>query len=188
MRFSLVLAAALALSACGEASSPDTSPEPAETMMPVEPDGGIGDGAEPLPDASENTEAAPKDEPEITGPDEGLLEEDARKDAAARGMGENGIPADYHGVWDYVEGTCARESDLRVAITGDTMTFYESIGKVTAVVNRPNGDRIVTLAMSGEGETWEETLKLEMDSTAMRMVISDPAGAPEPTDARKRCE
>jgi len=26
-----------------------------------------------------------------------------------------------------------------------------------------------------------------MDSTAMRIVISDPAGAPQPFDARKRC-
>ena len=45
--------ALLALSACAEPI--EDRPEAEETMMPVEPDGGIGDGAEPLPDLSEAT-------------------------------------------------------------------------------------------------------------------------------------
>ena len=45
--------ALLALSACAEPI--EERPEAEETMMPVEPDGGIGDGAEPLPDLSEAT-------------------------------------------------------------------------------------------------------------------------------------
>ena len=35
------------LAACSGASDNAAAPEPAETMMPVEPDGGIGDGAGP---------------------------------------------------------------------------------------------------------------------------------------------
>ena len=38
----------LALAACGDPV--DDTPAAEETMMPVEPDGGIGDGAEPLPE------------------------------------------------------------------------------------------------------------------------------------------
>ena len=40
--------ALVALSACAEPI--EDRPEAEETMIPVEPDGGIGDGAEPLPD------------------------------------------------------------------------------------------------------------------------------------------
>ncbi|MBX7458205.1 hypothetical protein K3152_08100 [Qipengyuania sp. 1NDH17] len=43
--------ALLALSACAEPI--EDRPEAEETMIPVEPDGGIGDGAEPLPDVVE---------------------------------------------------------------------------------------------------------------------------------------
>ncbi|QYJ07794.1 hypothetical protein [Qipengyuania flava] len=116
----LALLAGLGLSACspsgGEAEEPTSEP----TMMPVEPDGGIGDGAGPPPFATADT-----------------------------------IPEAFLGVWDYVEGTCAPESDLRVEITPKAMQFYESYGEVTSIeVEGP--DRItVTLAMAGEGETWE---------------------------------
>ena len=50
MRLVLILAALpLALAACGEAPDDEGAPEASETAMPVEPDGGIGDGAAPLP-------------------------------------------------------------------------------------------------------------------------------------------
>ncbi|MFL0355688.1 hypothetical protein ACI5KX_04345 [Erythrobacter sp. GH1-10] len=55
MKQCLVAAALLTLSACGNptAKSDDPIPEPAptDTPMPVEPDGGIGDGAGPPGDA-----------------------------------------------------------------------------------------------------------------------------------------
>lgn len=44
---SLTLASALALSACQQAGKDDAAPDASETMLPVEPDGGIGDGAPP---------------------------------------------------------------------------------------------------------------------------------------------
>ena len=72
---------------------------------------------------------------------------------------DNRIPTRFHGVWDYVNGTCARESDLRMEISGSEILFYESIGQVTGVVGE--GDEvIVTLAMEGEGETWEQATRL----------------------------
>ena len=55
MRMFLPLAAAapLALTACAEPI--EDRPDAEETMMPVEPAGSIGDGAEPLPDLSDAT-------------------------------------------------------------------------------------------------------------------------------------
>lgn len=162
----------LALAACGnpaeEADDPLVQPNASETMMPVEPDGGIGNGAGPIPTAAETVEPAPSPTPDIEQPQP--------------------IPADYHGVWDHVDGSCAPESDLRMEISADKIVFYESVGTVTSLISEPNGDRIVTLAMSGEGETWTETLRLQMDSTATRMVVLQ-GDTFERTaySARKRC-
>ncbi len=108
------------LAACSGASDHAAAPEPAETMMPVEPDGGIGDGA---------------------GPPEGL--------------GTPAIPAPFHGVWDYVDDSCAPESDLRIEIRPESIGFYESLGELTAIDIASPDDITVTLAMEGEGETWD---------------------------------
>ncbi len=108
------------LAACSGAPDNAAAPEPAETMMPVEPDGGIGDGA---------------------GPPEGL--------------GVPAIPAAFHGVWDYVDGSCAPESDLRIEIRPESIGFYESLGELTAIDIASPDDITVTLAMEGEGETWD---------------------------------
>ena len=45
--------ALLALAGCTAAD--ETAPQDDETMIPVEPDGGIGDGAEPLPEIEQAT-------------------------------------------------------------------------------------------------------------------------------------
>lgn len=149
----LALLAGLGLSACspsgGEAEEATGDP----TMMPVEPDGGIGDGAGPPPFATADT-----------------------------------IPDAFLGVWDYVEGTCAPESDLRVEITPTAMQFYESFGEVTAIeIDGP--DRIiVTLSMEGEGETWEMTRVFQLadgGQTLIPSALDEEAYEPMPL---KKCE
>ena len=72
------------------------------------------------------------------------------------------IPDRFHGVWDNLAGTCARESDLRIEITSDKVLFYESIGSVLEV-QRAREAFIVKLAMEGEGEQWEESFRMALD-------------------------
>ena len=73
----------------------------------------------------------------------------------------NRIPTRFQGVWDYVGGSCDPASDLRMEISGSEILFYESIGQVTGVTG--DGDEIVvTLAMEGEGETWEQATRLAL--------------------------
>jgi hypothetical protein len=71
------------------------------------------------------------------------------------------IPARYLGVWDYVEGTCSRESDMLLEIAPRSITFYESFGLVTGV-GQDGGDAIADLVMEGEGETWINILRLSL--------------------------
>lgn len=72
------------------------------------------------------------------------------------------IPARFLGVWDAETGTCDPASDLRLDIAPNTIGFYESQGTVTAVTESKDGSVVIDLAMEGEGEKWEQTMKLEL--------------------------
>lgn len=56
--FHPALPLALLLAACSGANDEAAQPDPSETAMPVEPDGGIGDGAGPPPVAADTIPAA----------------------------------------------------------------------------------------------------------------------------------
>ncbi|MCL9998577.1 MAG: hypothetical protein NBV68_04290 [Erythrobacter sp.] len=72
------------------------------------------------------------------------------------------IPARFLGVWDAETGTCDPASDLRLDITPRAIGFYESLGTVTAMTESKDGSVVITLAMEGEGEKWDQTIKLEL--------------------------
>ena len=65
------------------------------------------------------------------------------------------IPATFHGEWNARTSQCGTDlNDSRLRITKGTVQFYESLGSVTRVKRvRPN-EILVSLSMSGEGETW----------------------------------
>ncbi|MEP3421525.1 MAG: hypothetical protein ABJN35_07315 [Erythrobacter sp.] len=98
------------------------------------------------------------------------------------------IPARFHGVWDYVEGTCARESDLRTEITGGEVMFYESFGTVTSVT-ADGDDVMVVLALEGEGYTWDEQIlfSLTNDGSILVLLSDRQKEAGDTPLPRKRC-
>ena len=152
LRLMPTLSFALAAAACSGPEPTDTGTAPVETAIPVEPDGGIGDGAGP-PMASRDT-----------------------------------IPTSFRGIWDIAGGTCNPASDLRMDIRDGEIEFYESMGKVTSIEVENPDTIVVSLAMSGEGETWDVT---------SRYVLSDGGAVLTPFETetnpqykpipRKRC-
>lgn len=100
---------------------------------------------------------------------------------------EGAIPAQFIGVWDYIEGTCDPASDMRLEITQEDFTFYESYGEIRDV--RSEGDyTIVDLAMEGEGETWSSSERLFLTESG-ELHLTDPAASAALTDyPRKRCD
>lgn len=101
----------------------------------------------------------------------------------------NRIPTRFQGVWDYVEGTCAPESDMRMEISGSEILFYESIGVVTAV-EAEEDNVVVSLAMEGEGETWDQQLRLALVGTGEAQLLETSDGEkPRAADEypSKRC-
>ena len=118
-----------------------------------------------------------------TAPDVQATPEPKLEPAAPDGS----IPARYLGVWDYVKGTCARESDMRMDIRPDGITFYESTGAVSSVATE-GGDVLVELAMEGEGEQWVETLRLSVSEDGQGLEVTDGLKPKVPDEyPRKKC-
>lgn len=97
------------------------------------------------------------------------------------------IPSAYLGVWDFIDGNCNPDSDLRLKIAPDALTYYESYGEVQSL--DVVGDAItVTMSMEGEGETWEsrETFRLVDNGTILESNLPAPGG--DGNLRRKKCE
>lgn len=99
-----------------------------------------------------------------------------------------GIPTPFIGVWDVAEGRCMPSSDLRLEIEPQRITFYESVGSVTKV--NPLGDDAVdvTLDMEGEGETWQNTLRLTLSDDGAILTPKDAGNQGDATIPRRKCE
>lgn len=98
------------------------------------------------------------------------------------------IPARFLGVWDYAEGTCDPASDLRMEIEPRRIVFYESVGNVAAVEQKGADGVLVSMTMTGEGQSWNDTMRLDLDDNGAVLIPGDAEeydpGQPLP---RKRC-
>lgn len=142
MRPTLFLAALpLMLAACGDRPD-DDAPEPTETAIPVEPDGGIGDGATPLPEDTADASEA-------------------------------GIPPSVQGRWGLTAADCtSARGDAKglLTISADTLTFYESVGRLGPIEARTD-DRIrADFAFTGEGMIWTRDVALTVQDDGRTLV------------------
>jgi hypothetical protein len=82
------------------------------------------------------------------------------------------IPAAFQGRWSQSDASCKRPGDdMRLAVSGNTLTFYESVGKVTAL-EELSKDRIqVAAAYSGEGSNWAENSTLALSDNGKVLTI-----------------
>ena len=98
------------------------------------------------------------------------------------------IPAQFLGVWDNADGNCSPNSDLRMAVRPREIEFYESLGRVANVEVQDARTALVTLDMSGEGETWQTTNRFVLSNNGNTLTPEhvDEADAYEPM-ALKKC-
>lgn len=161
MRFLLLATASLSLAACSSEPDPvETADEFAERVQ------GAGETAT-VPGSSLNT-VPPAPLPALGAPQP--------------------IPAKFIGVWDFVDGTCARDSDLRLDISQSRVQFYESVGTINGFEQVDADTVILNLAMSGEGEVWEERLRMELskDGRTLEAIDVSAYGSGQAMP-RKRC-
>ena len=164
MRTFILLAAPIALAACGSA----------DESAPV--DNSVEEGTPGRTAAGDATSLADPAPDSVTAPDE-----------AADGL--RAIPAAFRGVWDIAAGRCDPSSDLRVEIGERSIEFYESLGSVRAIEGSGTDAVMLALAMEGEGERWSQETELQLIDGGNRLLVLDPdspeTGAEYP---RKRCE
>lgn len=153
----ILLAAALpfALAACNQQAG-DAPPAPAasESPIPVEPDGGIGDGATPLP--------APG--------------EDAGEPSPAP---QGAIPMALQGRWGMVPADCtSTRGDAKGLLTVGprTLTFYESVGRLDAAKERSENRLRADYAFTGEGMSWTRDVTLSVSEDAKTLTRLDRGG------------
>ncbi len=82
------------------------------------------------------------------------------------------IPAAFRGNWSTSKASCVQPGDgMRLAVAADSVTFYESVGKVTAV-QRLAADRIkISADYEGEGTRWSESSTLALADGGNALTI-----------------
>ena len=99
---------------------------------------------------------APVPEPVSAPPPAPLPEPETESDPVSATPASITIPVRFHGAWASDAEGCGGGSDTHLVIRASTVEFYESTGEVTAV-EAGDGEIHVTLRLTGEGETWEDS-------------------------------
>lgn len=79
------------------------------------------------------------------------------------------IPARFLGVWD--AGDCSATSETRLEVAARRLEYYESVGTLTAIEAANGGDVVLTLAMTGEGQSWVDRVRLQRTSVDGREAL-----------------
>lgn len=129
-----MLAASLALAACGGESSTADRSNSANAVAPAPDNGAAATGTQARPAAGTDGEAV------------------------------TAIPARFHGTWDSSAAACAGPpGEMRLVVEPDRLRFHESVARVLAV-EPAGEEINVDLGFEGEGETWQEVRMLRLDA------------------------
>ncbi len=91
----------------------------------------------------------------------------------------NTIPAEFQGRWTYKEdGRHPPGGENPTVISAATWTGHETRGEVKAVRIRDKNDITVTMAMSGEGETWDDEYRLQLSPDGNVLTVAAPPDQP----------
>lgn len=82
------------------------------------------------------------------------------------------IPSAFQGEWNRDPSACGTGNDeSRLRVGPDAVRFYESRGAVVAVAVQDARDAEITLAMSGEGQTWRESFRFRLSEGGDTLTI-----------------
>lgn len=158
-----MIASVLALAACS------SEPEPKESADEFAER--IGAGQPLAPDATPTSSLNP-------GP----------KAPMARLGAPKPVPARFQGTWDFVDGDCSAQSNLRIRVGTNSVQFYESTGVVNGFEQPDDNTVILNLSMEGEGEKWEERFRLALVDGGTYLEASEQSGyGTGQAMRRKRC-
>ena len=85
---------------------------------------------------------------------------------------EGAIPQAFRGNWSSSAAKCGKPGDdMRLTVSGDRLTFYESAGKVTSARPLSPNRLRVSATYSGEGETWSDSATLTLSGDGDTLTI-----------------
>ncbi|GAB5350176.1 hypothetical protein [Alteriqipengyuania sp. 357] len=163
------------------APAPEASATTARSEQPVV----IAPAPETVPAASAEMTVPEPDATPTSQPTLFNLPDVPASDVAEDRAALTAIPARFLGQWDAPAGPCSPESDMFLTIRPGTITFYESLGEVSAV-RRGNPGIVVRLEMEGEGERWTNEYAMRLVSNSEQLAMRATAGSASAT-TRRRC-
>lgn len=97
------------------------------------------------------------------------------------------IPAAFHGRWGLAAADCTSEQgDAKglLEVSGSELEFYESVGKLEEVTGATNGRFRGKFGFTGEGESWQREIVLDLRSGGEVLVRREfgADASPEPFD------
>jgi len=82
------------------------------------------------------------------------------------------IPVAFQGQWSASAATCGKPGDdMRLAVSGDTLTFYESVGHVTALDYVSPASLRLSASYNGEGDKWSEKSTMTLSGEGKVLTI-----------------
>ncbi|MCF2513544.1 hypothetical protein LVY65_00455 [Sphingomonas sp. G124] len=86
------------------------------------------------------------------------------------------IPAAFHGRWGMVPADCtSTKGDAKglISIDGNSIKFFESLGKLTKVTLNAPENFTGTFAFTGEGESWTNSQNLKLTGSSNTLIRSE---------------
>jgi hypothetical protein len=96
--------------------------------------------------------------------------------AASAAESHTAIPAQFLGAWASSVAKCSSPEidDLRMQVTPNSMSFWESSGRVLGVATDGELELAVIVEMTGEGEKWLEAIQFRL--SADRKTLTNVTG------------
>jgi len=82
--------------------------------------------------------------------------------AGAAVIDPRAVPVAFQGMWAATQEDCAKPSESRLAVTADSLTFYESRGPLASVKQTGPDEILVAIPLRGEGEISERTFRYRL--------------------------
>lgn len=86
------------------------------------------------------------------------------------------FPANLQGRWSSMDTCRGQDLDVIIEIVPDGIRFYESYGSLTRISHDYKERELYHLAMSGEGQTWDETFRFMLSANGLTLTAFDEGG------------
>lgn len=89
-------------------------------------------------------------------------------------QGPGRIPPQFVGEWNVELADCGTDNnDSRLVIEPRSLRFYESVGEIQSLSQQDSRTLVIRLRLSGEGQTWNDTMRLILSPSGQDLRIGD---------------